>query len=147
MSHIAQVTDLYITDLETLAVAAKSCGLELVKQDHYRWYGTSVGDTPLPLGFRAEDLGKCDYVLKVPGNRYAYEMGVVRRRDGEPGYTLLWDFWQGGYGLQERVGDGAEKLRFNYSLETTRKQCAEMGFQLFEETQADGSLVILAQKG
>ena len=148
MSHIAEISDLYITDLDALETAARSIGLELIRgQQTYKWYGVSVGDTPLPQGFKSEDLGHCSHALRVPGNSQAYEIGIVERRDGEPGYTLLWDYWQGGFGLEKLVGENADNLRYQYSLAVTRKQCAEQGFWVSEETQPDGTVVIVASRG
>ncbi len=117
MSHICTV-DLHITDLTALQKAAEVLGLKLnLNQKTYKWYGRSVGDYPLPEGFKAEDFGKCEHTLSIPGNGQAYEIGVVARRDGKPGYTLMWDFWNGGYGLEKIVG----KIVINLSKTTLHK--------------------------
>jgi hypothetical protein len=120
MSHVAKI-QVVIKDLKALKAACAQIGLELVEgQKQYAWYGKHVGDYPLPEGFTAADLGKCDHAIRVikqplrPDGtahyRSAYEVGVVKNKDSE-GYTLLWDFWAGGYGLQEAIGDEAKKLR------------------------------------
>jgi hypothetical protein len=103
MSHIAEV-NLLVQDLNALHRACHRLGLELVRgQRTYRWYGRSVGDYPLPVGFAKNELGTCEHAIRIPGNDRAYEIGIVTRRDGKPGYALLWDFYQGGYGLVEPV--------------------------------------------
>ena len=105
-----------VQDLDALAAAAKDCGLELARnQKTYRWWGTHEGDYPLPAGFAAEDLGKCDHALRQTcGGRGLYEVGVVRRRDGKPGYTLLWDFID--HRLKNSMGgEQANALRHAYS--------------------------------
>lgn len=142
MSHVAQI-ELQVRDLEALKRAAKSLGLEFVEnQRTYRWYGRSVGDYPLPEGFTVQDLGKCDHALRVPGNPHAYEIGVVRSRTS-PGWVLLWDFWQGGYGLQELVGEGAHKLKQAYAVEAAKRAAQRAGHRFLGQTRkADGSIVL-----
>lgn len=148
MSHVAQI-ETEVRDLEALKSACRRLGLEFVAgQRTYRWYGRSVGDYPLPEGFSEKDLGKCDHAIRVPGNDRAYEVGVVKRKDGRPGWTLLWDFWQGGYGLQEKVGEGAGRLKQAYALEAARKAAQRAGHRVLGETQkADGTVVLRIAPG
>lgn len=148
MSHVAMI-DLEIRDLEALKAACRRLGLEFVKgQTTYKWYGRHVGDYPLPTGFAQEDLGKCDHAIRVPGNSRAYEIGVVRRRDGRPGYTLLWDFWQGGYGLEEKVGQEAGRLKQAYGIEAAKRAAQRAGHRVLGETQrADGTVVLRIAPG
>jgi len=144
MSHIAQVA-VEIKSLEALKVAAARCGLEFREgKQTYNWYGRSVGDYPLPMGFTASELGKCEHAIGIPGchatGRYEpYELGVVRRRDGGEGYTLLWDFWDGGHGLEALVGQDACKLRQAYAIEAAKLECPA-GFSFFETVLADGTV-------
>ena len=146
MSHVATV-DLEVKDMECLAKAAARCGLVMkVNQPTYRWYGRSVGDYPLPAGFAAEDLGRCEHALSIPGDGDAYEIGVVRRRDGKPGYCLLWDFFAGGYGLQAKVGENCAKLKQAYAAEVAIRQARMQGYRVNEQQQADGSLRLTLSK-
>jgi hypothetical protein len=143
MSHVVSI-DVLINDLDCLAAAAKSCGLELVRgQMNYRWWGSSVGDYPIPQGFSAEDLGKCEHAIRIPGDNESYEIGVVRRRDGKAGYTLLFDFYSQ-YRLLDKVGgQTAAKLRQSYAREVAIKQARKAGFRLMGSTvKADGSIVL-----
>lgn len=128
MSHVTTV-DLHITDLAALAAAAKILGMELSKAETYKWFGSHVGDFPLPDGFTAQDIGQCEYKLTIKDNDKAYEVGVVKRRDGKPGYTLLWDFWQGGYGLQDVVGKDAQNLKQEYGIASAMREMARKGFR------------------
>lgn len=153
MSHVATV-DLEIRDLDALASACRRLGLELMRgQTTYRWYGMHVGDYPLPVGFTAEELGTCEHAVRIAGDNVnregggaAYEIGVVRRRDGRPGYQLLWDFWQGGNGLQAKAGDDCNGLRREYAFEVARKQAMAQGFTVNEQRQADGSIRLLMRR-
>jgi len=149
MSHVTAV-DLHIKDLTALRLAAKELGLELVEQKQFKWYGHHVGDYPLPAGFSKEDMGKCDYALRIPGNKQAYEVGVCKRRDGKPGYTLLWDFWQGGYGLQEAIGKDGQQLKQGYGVQIARKQLTQFqrdGFRMCQYKKPDGTVVMKAVRG
>lgn len=145
MSHVATV-DLHVKDLDALAAAAQDCGCELIRgQESYKWFGKSVGDYPLPEGFAAQDLGKCAHAIRIPGAANAYEVGVVARRDGKPGYTLLWDFWRGGFGLQDKIGDGAKKLRAAYAVQVAVKKLRATGARV-TITKQEGKTVIRATK-
>lgn len=139
MSHIEKCS-VVVADLEALETACKRLGAQLLRDVHtYRWYGRSVGDTPLPDGFTANDLGKCDHVIKVPGVNY--EIGVVRNRVGK-GYSLLYDFWgvkvpnspHDGHKLLEKFGQGLTTLIDRYSVETLKRQARAKGYTTEEKT-------------
>lgn len=142
MSHVITI-DLHIKDLQSLQKAAEACGLELMRdQTRYKWYGRHVGDYPLPQGFNAADLGCCEHALVIPGNQEAYSVGVVKRRDGKPGYTLLWDFFAGGYGLEKAIGIDGVKLRDQYAAQVAVKAMRAKGFAAQIKTTATGLKVI-----
>jgi hypothetical protein len=144
MSHVESIK-LNITDLDALEAACKSIGLELSRgQKTYRWWGHSVGDYPIPAGFTANDLGKCEHAIRIPNNNSAYEIGVVKNRDGRDGYTLLWDFYAGGKGMQSMVGDSqASKLVQANQLEVASRNIPR-DYRIVDQQvdQTDGALVI-----
>lgn len=142
MSHVAKI-QIELRDLEALAAACPRVGAEFVEgQTTYAWWGRSAGDYPLPEGFAAEDLGKCEHAISVPGAKY--EIGVCRRRDGKPGYTLLWDSWRGG-GLEQRLGPNAQRLVQAYGVETAKRAARRAGYSVTETTNADGSVTLKVQ--
>jgi hypothetical protein len=128
MSHVSKM-DLRVMDLAALRMAAQALGLEMVEQDRYRWFGTFVGDSALdiPEGFTKADLGHCKYVLRIPGRKQAYEVGVAEAKDGQGGYVLLWDYWQGGYGLMDHIGQKGGRLKQEYSIARTVKKAESRG--------------------
>jgi hypothetical protein len=108
--------------LEAIRLACAQLGLKWKEnQQHYAWWGSSVGDYPLPQGFKATDLGKCEHAIGIPGTEW--EVGVVRRRkaDGTPdeGYTLLFDFFgfKGGPILTALGGQQANKFVQEYAAQ------------------------------
>lgn len=140
MSHVTTI-DLEIKDLPSLAAACKRIGLELVEgQETYRWYGTSVGDYPLPEGFTVEDLGHCEHAIRLPGKAKAYEIGVVKRRDGKQGYTLLWDFWNGGRGMEAVAGEDGCHIKQAYATEVATKEARRQGFRVTEQKLDNGTV-------
>lgn len=146
MSHVAKV-DIEVKDLAALKNACSALGLELVEgQKQYRWFGRSVGDYPLPAGFTKDDLGKCDHAIRIPGNARAYEIGVVARKDGKAGFHLLWDSWLGGYGMQNRVGQGCKTLKQHYGVQVAIRQVQKQGYRARVEMKGDGSMVVRATK-
>lgn len=157
MSHIAQV-EIEVTNLDDLQQACQRLGLELVRgQQTYRWFGQSVGDSPLPDGFAVEDLGRCDHAIRVSaakaselseiyGGQLPYEIGVVRRRDGKPGYVLFWDFWCQGLGLESVVGAGCGRLRQAYGICAARRTAVAQGFSVSERSLPNGSVQLICNK-
>jgi len=149
MSHVCKV-DLEVLDLGCLEKAANQLGLEFVRdQKTYRWYGHSFGDFPIPAGLTEADLGKCDHAIRIKGDKNtgtlrAYEVGVMKRRDGKPGYNLLWDFWAGGYGLRDRIGTDGNKLRQEYAVQVAIKHARAQGYRVSRQTKQDGSIVLKA---
>lgn len=129
MSHVTSI-ELNISDLSCLEAAAKELGMELVEKSTFVWYGRHVGDYPLPEGFTKEDMGKCQYVLRIKGKPDAYEVGITKRRDGKPGYVPLFDFWAGGKGLMEAIGANGSKLRQEYALAVAMKDFRKKGFKV-----------------
>lgn len=145
MSHVAKI-DFQVKDLDSLEEACKELGLELVRgQTKYRWYGVSVGDYPLPEGFTKNDLGKCAHAIRIPGKPQAYEIGVVKARQGE-GYELLWDFWAGGYGMEAAVGKNAENLQNEYLAQTTIKHMRKRGREVTRERGRDGEVILRGRR-
>jgi hypothetical protein len=122
-------------------------GLEFRRgQSTYRWFGRKIGSDPLPVGFKESDLGKCEHALSVKGNLGAYEIGIVKRRDGRPGYSLLVDWWDGAKGLTEKVGDNANMLRQGYATEITRRYWRKKGYAVTETRREDGTVILNAVK-
>lgn len=148
MSHVAQVkTDIKIDDLAILERCCEKIGLILtLNKNTYKWYGTHVGDYPVPAGFQISDLGKCDHCISVKGNSKAYEIGVVER-NGE--LLFLWDFWSGGFGLEKVIGKNAEKLVQAYKQEMIRKQAEQVAIEqagyLSEYTNEQGEQVFVVE--
>lgn len=147
MSHVA-IIEAEIKDLSALASACERIGCELVEgQKHYRWYGRHVGDYPLPAGFKKEDLGKCEHAIRVKGaGNQTYEVGVVKRRDGKEGWTLLWDFYAGGYGLRDKVGEKAGELVKSYAASVAMKAARKLGYRVTEKRLETGEIQLTASR-
>ena len=149
MSHVTLI-DLFITDLDSLEKACERLGLELVRwQKTFKWYGRFMGDSAVPAGMKPQDYGKCEHAVKVKGKSGAYEIGLIKRIDGKAGYQLVWDNWNGGYGLCEKVmydysrgkTTNADKLKDWYAAEVARKQMARKGFRV-KTAQLDRKVVV-----
>lgn len=140
MSHVTTAVA-QPTDLNALAAAAQKFGGVLERKSTYNWYGRHVGDYPIPAGIRREDLGKCDYVIRLPGVRY--EVGVLKQGDK---YTLLYDFYGSGGShdgnrLREVFGDGLSKLCTSYNQAVVAQMAAVHGYTISECTQENGDVV------
>lgn len=144
MSHVETIK-IKVRDLDALGTAAERLGMEMRKQSNYRWFGSHVGDYPLPEGFTASDLGKCEYALSIPDSPNAYEVGVAPSPDGD-GYTLLWDFWSGGYGLQAQVGQNGSRLIQEYARAIVEQQVGNE-WSMTDQMTEDGSLVLTLEGG
>jgi hypothetical protein len=137
MSHIAKV-ELEIKDLAALRAAVKSLGYEFMEnQETYAWFGTWVGDYPLPDGITTDMLGKCSHAIRVPGCKY--EIGLVNK-NGK--YMLLWNFWSTG-GLVEKIGKNAGPIKQAYTLECVRREARLKRYNIQECKIKNGVRVIL----
>ncbi len=146
MSHVATI-EIQIKDLAALKAACKKLGLEFLEgQTTYRWYGRYVGDYPLPEGFDPSDMGKCEHALRVKDNPDPYEVGVVKRRDGKPGFALMYDFWAEGRGLESVIGKKASKLTQQYAADVAIKQARKQSFRVTQTVAQDGSIRLACVK-
>lgn len=150
MSHIAVAKG--IADLEALTEAAAQLGLKAKAGSEWKWYGRSVGDYPIPAGFKAEELGKCGVmVLYDPTNTNAYEIGVVQARNPDGSaiageYALMYDYWSGGKGMNLRVGEPARTAKGEeviaplllqaYHVAADRRAAAESGHVITTSARA-----------
>jgi hypothetical protein len=129
-----------IKDLDTLRAACEQMGLQFIAdQKTFSWYGRSVGDYPIPEGFIADDMGKCDHAIRVPGAEY--EVGIVHRNGR---YNLLWDFYRAG-GLERVLGKGACRLKQAYSVERVRREARMKGYHVQERKTEKGIRLILTK--
>ena len=139
MSHIASV-ELEIKDLDALAAAAEQVGLAF-RRDQATYHCWATGrsreavetfargrnqtlDDFLPPGYTFEDLGRCAHAIHLPGT--PYELGVVARRDGRPGYALHGDLGM----MRAQVDQYVSKLRQAYAEQVAVKQARREGFRV-----------------
>ena len=144
MSHVVDL-QIEVLDLASLQVAAKKLGLEWLNQETFRWYGKFMGDALIPKGFTASDYGKCLHAIGIPGNSRAYQVGVVRNPNGR-GFTLLYDAWSGGFGLEAKIGKDASKLRQRYAAEVAIKNARRQGFRVTEQAGTDGKIKLVCRR-
>jgi hypothetical protein len=132
MSHITKLT-LFIEDLDALEQAcAEDLGLELVRgqKTHKAYFGNK---------------NRCEHAIRVPGNTQAYEIGLVSKTNGEPGYEMQWDDYAGGHGLVEKVGVGAKKLEQAYKARVAARLYQRKGYRVTVEKKEE-RLVVRCRK-
>src|ERR1035437_8068893 len=102
MSHVTVIA-VELKDLDALKTVCAALGLEFREnQNTYRWYGRHVGDFPLPEGLA--------------------KVGLVKRGEA---FIPLWDFWQGGYGLRDKIGEGGSTLISAYTKEVAVRKARQ----------------------
>lgn len=137
MSHVEQVKTV-LTDLNAIKAACVRMGVEFVEgKTNYEWYGRHVGDHPLPEGMKADELGKCAHVIRLPG--CSYEVGLVPNKQGK-GFKLAYDFWGPGKKLQEKFGNTMEKLVDAYSVEALKLKAKAKGYLSSEKVLPNGKI-------
>lgn len=145
MSHVvSQVLDL--KDLDCLRAACEELGLEIRAKKHYRWFGRSVGDYPVPEGFEVHELGKCEFAIGIKGDTQAYEIGAVKK-GGQ--WRLIYDFWGPGQALAKKLGQNLEALKTAYGVQVVKKagvKLTAMGYKLVTETKPSGEVVMTYRK-
>lgn len=139
MSHVATI-EVKVSDKEALAAAAERLGGVFHEgQKTYRWYGTFVGDSPMPAGMTMADLGKCDHAISFP--QASYEVGVRKNEDGS--YTLAWDYWGQGGLAPILGGPQAPKLVQAYAAEKLKQEARRLGHAVESETTLQDGTVRL----
>jgi hypothetical protein len=157
MSHVVDLK-IEIDDLDALQLAAARVGLELRRdQKTYGWWGTSVGDYPLPEGMTAEELGKCAHAIGIPGMAGAngasllpsqcWEVGVVESKEKPGTYRLIYDFFgNNGKRLEKLAGARCAELRKFYNVEKAKRVATRHGYRVVER-RVDGGAIQLVAKG
>ena len=124
-------------DLPTLKAACESLGYKWLEgQKQYKWFGRFVGDYPLPEGITADELGKCDHAVKIPGAKY--EVGIVKKGDK---WIILYDFWQEGK-LEPILGRDAQPISKAYGLEKAKRAAKAAGMMYKEKLKKNGDTVL-----
>lgn len=130
MSHVAKIS-IDVKSIEDLETAAAALGLRLER-----------GATT----FRSYQSGlKCDHKITDPANPGAYEIGVNKRADGK-GFDLVFDEWGGAGGMVAKIGEGAHKLRQEYSASVATSYYRRKGFRVSRTVKEDGRIVLSAAK-
>jgi len=145
MSHVV-CSQIIINDLDALKKAVAMFP-ELKWNENektFNWYGEwfndySARDAAYRNGIDVDQYGKCDVCIQMKGVNY--EIGVVRRKDGE-GWSLVWDNVGDGYRLTELLGKHAEKLTVAYAEEYIRSFSERNGFLMDQTEDSEGNLVL-----
>jgi hypothetical protein len=132
MSHLATV-DIEVRDLDALQEACQRVGVELVRdQKKFRNFAGRMDD--------------CLHAIRVPGDEKAYEMGLIKREDGRPGFDITTDWWAGGKGLFTKVGIGARLLKQAYATVVAKREAIRQGFRVQEIPGKNGSIQLRMTK-
>jgi hypothetical protein len=92
-------------------------------------------------GIDPKTYGKCEHVIRIPGNDKAYEVGVIKNPNGK-GFRLVWDFWQGGYGLKAVIGKDGGLLKQSYSVMRAKKEMLRKGYRATTTKDAKGNMFL-----
>ncbi|MDO8795373.1 MAG: hypothetical protein Q7J25_12210 [Vicinamibacterales bacterium] len=138
-----------MTDLE--AVLTKF-GLELHRgQTTWRWYGRFMNDwhdkdrAAALNGWKPEQFGKGAHAIGLAGGK-GYEIGLIPRRDGKPGYELLYDAYGPGQQLEKAAGVGLKNLKSELAAQVTTRELARAGYRLARSVDTSGAITITATK-
>lgn len=115
MSHVAmQETkpgEPMFKDMEALKMACDMLGLEIEHKKTYTWWGSHVGDYPVPAGVDKKELGRnAEFVIKLNAEKRAkypsaYEVGMIADPNNAGCYVPIYDFYGGGKGIDETIGN------------------------------------------
>ena len=134
MSHVTTIDCEENYDVKSLKQMCRDMDWEFLEgKTTYKWWGSHVGDYPVPEGFRVEDMGKCQHAIKIPGA--SYEIGFTTDRNGK--LRLLWDFYSTG-GLQRKLGEKAGKLKQAYRIAKVKTTARSKGFQFWTKPEKNG---------
>jgi hypothetical protein len=151
MSHVATV-DLKVTDLDALEATCDQLGLELMRgQETYAWWGVSVGQ--VPDGMTRAELGKCQHAIRIKGTTPRnggsgpWEIGLIARRDGLPGWELIYDYYgAAGEQLHAMAGKNLANLKRELATEVSARHLMRMGYRVTKSVNALGQRQVIGHK-
>lgn len=133
MSHITEC-EVIVSDTTAFEEACKQIGVELRRdQKTFRNYG----------GRRSP----CDMAIVLPGNRDAYEAGLVKTKDGK-GWKIQvdnFDKYQTKGGMCETIGEDAGLLMQRYGINAAKTAAVKQGMSVREVKQTDGSIKLICE--
>ncbi len=74
-----------------------------------------------------------------------YSIGVLKDKEAA-GYKLVYDFWGGGYGLRDKIGNDARKLKVPYALQAARNEAVKNRHKVISETTHNDGRIVLKVK-
>jgi hypothetical protein len=148
MSHMVSVECFVEDNLTTLETVANTLGLVLDKNvSTFKWYGQWVNDfsgqtAAVTNGHDPKTFGQCVHKLRrADANANDYEIGLVRRLDGQPGYELVYDNWgTGGRRIEELAGKNLGTLKDELLTEAAIRVQARAGYRAIRSKAADGAI-------
>lgn len=153
MSHVASVK-CYVVDLDALEAVAKDLGFELVRgAESYAWWGHWVNDfsggvAAVSNGHDPKTFGTCKHKLRRADHHEGmYEIGLVPRLDGKPGFELLYDnYGTGGHAIEQKAGKNLVTLKTELAAAVTMRTMAREGWRVQRTVDAKGAVKITATK-
>jgi len=119
MSHLVKI-ELEINDITALKRTCARLGLQfMADQKTFKWYGRE----PAP----------CEAAIKVPGQGYGYEIGVVKEGKG---YSLQTDFFD--LNIIEKIGQKGGLLKQGYAIEKAKWEAIKKGYSVREHKTPTG---------
>lgn len=152
MSHVADV-DLKITDLDAFKKACDALGLVVIEgQTTWKWFGQWMNDYSDPnraaasRGFAPEQFGHGDHAVRFKDAASGdYELGLVPRRDGGPGWELLYDNYASGTKFARQLGGpGLANLKDEYGAAVAETYWQKKGYTTRREMTADNKMQVIA---
>jgi len=144
MSHVAAV-ECYVTDLADMRAAAAACGFELCEgQTTYEWFGTFMNDSDLARGHDPATFGRCQHALRLKDHRPGdYEIGLVPRVDGQPGWELLYDNWSThGARIEARAGARLATLKDEIAAAASERVLRRQGYRVTRTVTETGEIQV-----
>ena len=148
MSHVASV-NCFVTELADARAAALACGFTFMEnQRSYKWYGRFMNDSNLAPGHDPKTFGQCQHALRLKDHTSSdYEIGLVPRVDGQPGWELLYDnFASYGRRLEEKAGASLVTLKNEILAAATIRTMQRQGFRVARTVDAAGDIQLLARE-
>lgn len=152
MSHVAKSDLCLPADLSVSQAVLKRLGCELmIGQTTWNWFGEFLNDwsdrtqAAALNGWKPEQFGHGAHAIRVPGT--TYEVGLIPRRDGQPGFELLYDAWgDEGRRIEQVLGVGCGKLKDEVNCEVASRHYARQGYRVKRTVDANGHLKLTLSK-
>ena len=153
MSHVV-ASKVFVTNLDDARVVGDELGFDLIENaTKFAWYGKWVNDfsgsrAAVTAGYDPKTFGTCEHKLRMKDHQQGdYEIGLVRRVDGKPGWELVYDDYSSyGAKINKKAGKNLGRFKAKLGERVITRGAIAQKFGVQRSVMADGRIRVAASR-